>query len=254
MPGLFPAQRWAMIGWLHDPRLTPLALSPSPAWLWSPDAAQVLWANPIGAAVFGAPTPAALAIRTFERTHTAAAEVARIAPTLRAGGGARLERLRGFGAAMGGMLTCACARLTLPDGTSAVLIVALDRSGPELSIAQQVQRLLAACVEPVAVFGDDGILIAATPAARKLIGNKPSLDALGAQRARCSGKRQRSRRRRLGGRRDLDRSHPRSGGVDRRVRRQCRQARRHTGARTQARTRAPARAGSRNNCLRHCRS
>ena len=180
MPGLFPAQRWAMIGWLHDPRLTPLALSPSPAWLWSPDAAQVLWANPIGAAVFGAPTPAALAIRTFERTDTAAAEVARIAPTLRVGGGARLERLRGFGAAMGGMLTCACARLTLPDGTSAVLIVGLDRSGPELSIAQRVQRLLAACVDPVAVFGDDGILIAATPAARKLIGDKPSLDALGA--------------------------------------------------------------------------
>ena len=170
-----------MIGWLHDPRLTPLALSPTPAWLWSPDATQVLWANATGAAVFGAPTPAALAIRTFARTHTAAAEVARVAPTLRDDGGARLERLRGFGAAMGGMLTCACARLTLPDGTPAVLIVALDRSGPDLSIAQRVRRLLAACVEPVAVFGDDGVLIEATPAARKLIGDKPSLDALGAR-------------------------------------------------------------------------
>jgi PAS domain S-box-containing protein len=168
-----------MIGWLHDPRLTPLALSPSPAWLWSPDAAQVLWANPTGAAVLGAPTPAALAILIFERTHTAAAEVARVAPTLRDDGAARLERLRGFGAALGAMLTCACARLTLPDGTSAVLIAALDRSGPELSIAQRVQRLLAACVEPVAVFGDDGVLIAATPAARKLIGDKASLDTLG---------------------------------------------------------------------------
>ena len=94
---------------------------------------------------------------------------------------ARLERLRGFGAAMGGRLTCACARLTLADGTPAVLIAALDRSGPDLSTAQRVRRLLAACVEPVAVFGDDGVLIDATPAARKLIGDKPSLDALGAR-------------------------------------------------------------------------
>ncbi len=43
-----------------------------------------------------------------------------------------------------------------------------------------MSRLLAACVEPVAVFGDDGALIGATPPARRLIGDRTSLDALDA--------------------------------------------------------------------------
>src|SRR5262249_7344890 len=151
--------------------LKPLALSPSPVWLWSTGAAQrVLWANPPGAAMFGAPTPAALSVRSFDHQHVAATEVARVAATLRPDGGTRLERLRGFGAAMGGLLTCACTRITLADGTSAVLITALERGGPDLSLAQRVARLLAACVDPVAVFDDDGELIGATAAARRLIG------------------------------------------------------------------------------------
>lgn len=180
MPGPLPAQRWAMTGWLHDPRLRPLALSPSPAWLWSPDATQVLWANPTGAAMFGAPTPAALVIRSFDRTHTAAAEIARVATTLRGDGAVRLERLRGFGAALGRMLTCACSRIALADGTNAVLVAAVERGGPDLSLQERAIRLLAANVEPVAVFGDDGALIGATAAARRLIGDKQSLDDLAA--------------------------------------------------------------------------
>jgi PAS domain S-box-containing protein len=180
MPGLLPAQRWAMIGWLHDPRLRPLALRPAPAWLWSPDATQVLWANPVGAAVFGAPTPAALSIRSFDRTHTAAAEVARIAPAMRDDGAVRLERMRGFGAALGRMLTCACSRITLADGTKAVLIAAAETVGHHFSLQDRVTRLLAAHVEPLAVFGDDGMLIGATMAARRVIGDTRSLDDLAA--------------------------------------------------------------------------
>ena len=181
MPVL-PAQRYAMNGllWLHDARLKPLALSSSPAWLWSQDATHIVWANPVGAAMFGAPTPAALSVHTFTREQTAAAEVARIAATLRPDGAVRLERLRGFGAGMGRLVTCACSRVTLADGSSAVLIAALERGGPDLSLAQRVSRLLAACVEPVAVFGDDGALIGATPTARRLIGDRTSLDALDA--------------------------------------------------------------------------
>ncbi len=114
------------------------------------------------------------------REQTAAAEVARIAATLRPDGAVRLERLRGFGAGMGRLVTCACSRVTLADGSSAVLIAALERGGPDLSLAQRVSRLLAACVEPVAVFGDDGALIGATPTARRLIGDRTSLDALDA--------------------------------------------------------------------------
>ena len=151
-----------MLVWLYDPRLRPLALRPSPAWLWSLDATHVLWANPTGAAIFGAPTPAALSVRTFDRTQRAAAEVARIADTLRSDGAVRLERLRGFGAAMGRPLTCACSRITLADGATGVLIAAVERVGPDLSLAERVARLLAANVEPVAVFDNDGALIGAT--------------------------------------------------------------------------------------------
>src|SRR5262245_55741752 len=41
--GPLAGQRWAMIGWLYDPRLRPLALRPLPAWLWSLDATHVRW-------------------------------------------------------------------------------------------------------------------------------------------------------------------------------------------------------------------
>src|SRR5262249_43987481 len=133
----------------------------------------------IGAAIFGAPTPAALSVRTFERTQTAVAEVARIAATLRSDGTVRLERLRGFGATMGRPLTCACACITLADGAPAVLIAAAERAGPELSLAERVARLLAASVEPIAVFDQDGALIGASAAARGLTGERPSLYALG---------------------------------------------------------------------------
>ncbi len=81
---------------------------------------------------------------------------------------------------MGALLTCACSRVTLADGSPAILIAALDRGGPDLSLKERVSRLLAACVEPVAVFGDDGVLIGATPAARRLIGDRTTLDLLGA--------------------------------------------------------------------------
>jgi PAS domain S-box-containing protein len=183
MPVPLPAHGWAMVGllWLHDARLKPLALSPLPAWLWSPGATQVLWANPTAAAMFGAPTPAALAVRSFDRAQTAAAEVARLAETLQPDGVARLERLRGFGAGIGRTLTCSCSRVTLADGSGAVLIAAIERSGPDLLLKQRVSRLLAAGVEPVAVFGDDGALIGATWPARRLIGDRMSLDSLGAR-------------------------------------------------------------------------
>ena len=139
----------------------------------------MLWSNPTGAAIFGAPTPAALSVRTFGRAQRAAAEVARIADALRSDGAVRLERLRGFGAAMGRPLTCACARITLADGAMGVLIAAVDRVGPELSLAERVARLLAANVEPVAVFDDDGALIGATAAARRSIDENVSLGAVG---------------------------------------------------------------------------
>src|SRR2546429_231201 len=58
--------------WLRDPRLAPLALGPWPAWAWSLDGARLLFANPTGAAIFGAETPAALAACRFEGSDVAA--------------------------------------------------------------------------------------------------------------------------------------------------------------------------------------
>ena len=44
-----------------DPRLAVHAASPLPAWLWSTDGMRILWANPVGARVFGAADAAVLA-------------------------------------------------------------------------------------------------------------------------------------------------------------------------------------------------
>src|SRR3954463_13601802 len=99
--------------WLRGPRLRPLALAPMPAWLWSPDASRVLWANPTGAAILGAASPAALGSRSFDGGQPTAAQVAQLATALPANGEARIERLRGFGAGIGRTLACSCSRLVL---------------------------------------------------------------------------------------------------------------------------------------------
>ena len=87
--------------YLREPQLAAHALNPAPVWLWSADADRILWANPTGAAIFDAPSPGAIAARTFEPRHTAAVQIARLAGTLPQGGAPRLERLRGFGASFG---------------------------------------------------------------------------------------------------------------------------------------------------------
>ena len=83
--------------WLRDQRLAPLAVSAFPAWLWSVDGAHILWANPTGAAMFGADPAMALAARKFDPGEPAALQVAELAATLKPGDVPRIERLRGFG-------------------------------------------------------------------------------------------------------------------------------------------------------------
>jgi len=39
-------------GWLNDPRLATHALSPVAVWLWGVKPTHIVWANPVGAAVF----------------------------------------------------------------------------------------------------------------------------------------------------------------------------------------------------------
>ena len=166
--------------WLHEPRLRALALLRTPAWLWSLDASKVLWANPTGAAIFGAATPSALAARSFDLGQPTAAQVARLTKQLPLDGTERTEQLLGFGAGIGRALACACSRVALADGTAGILVAAADRAGPDLLINERVTRLLAGGGEPIAIFTDDGTLIAATPSAQEHLGSNTSLASLGA--------------------------------------------------------------------------
>src|SRR6202044_3052167 len=67
---------------LRDPRLAALATSAWPAWLWSADASQIVWANAVGAALFGAADTITLATRRFDVKNPAAAQIIRLAATL----------------------------------------------------------------------------------------------------------------------------------------------------------------------------
>ena len=165
---------------LRDGRLAPVATSAFPAWLWRTDGTHIVWANATGAAIFGAPTSATIRSRQFTRDEPAAAQIARIAATLAPAASPRLERLRGFGAGVGRALTCACSHILLGDGTAALLVVALERAGPDLPLGERVARLLAGALEPIASFSADGQLLAATESARAHLRDATSLAAIGA--------------------------------------------------------------------------
>src|SRR5262245_56019150 len=166
--------------WLRDPRLAPLALGPWPAWAWSLDGTRILFANPAGAAIFGAGTPAALEACGFEGSDVAA-QITRLATTLPADNASRFERLRGFGAGLERTLTCRCARTQLSDGTDTILIAATEQAGPELSLAERVAYLLADTEAPVAAFAPDGTLIEATAGAQALLAGARTLAELDAE-------------------------------------------------------------------------
>jgi PAS domain S-box-containing protein len=163
---------------LRDGRLAPLATSALPAWLWSTDGNRILWANAAGAAVFGAPTSVEIGSRQFTRSELAPGQIARVAATLSPGAAPRLERLRGFGAGIGRALTCTCSLILLSDDTPAILVVALERAGPNLPLGERVARLLAGGREPIAAFSAEGLLIAATPGAHAYLHGATSLAAI----------------------------------------------------------------------------
>ena len=167
---------------LIDPRLAAHALSPTPVWLWSTDATCVLWSNPTAAAIFDAASPAKLSAVRFKPTHAAAAQIVRLAGTLPQGGAPRLERLRGYGANLGGTLICLCSRIALADNSAAILVVSTERAGKDLSLPDRAQRLLTDMDRPSAIFTADGELIEAVPAARQRLGDKRDLIALGAEK------------------------------------------------------------------------
>jgi PAS domain S-box-containing protein len=153
-----------------DPRLAVHATSTFPAWLWSIDGRRVLWANPVGAQVFGAANPATLAGKTFGPADSHRRQIAQLAHRLPPTGAIRLERLRGFGASLGTLMTCGCARLDFADGAEGVLIVAAQPVGRVMPLVERLQRLVEGIDTPMAAFARDGMLVGANDAARSLPG------------------------------------------------------------------------------------
>ena len=168
---------------VSDPRLAVHATSALPAWLWSTDGSRILWANPAGAELFGAADGAELASKAFGPADAQRRQVAQLAPRLPANGMTRLQRLRGFGARPGMLITCACTRLAFFDGSFGVLIAPVEGAGSNLPLHERLQRLVAHLAAPVAVFSCDGALTAASETARLLPGFD-SLDQAGLDEAR----------------------------------------------------------------------
>ena len=160
-----------------DPRLAVHATSPLPAWLWSIDGTRVLWANPVGARLFGAAHATALADRTFGPADSHRRQVARLARRLTPNGAIRLERLRGFGARLGMLMTCACARLDFADGSSGVLVTAMDPTQRAMPLVERLHRLVEGARVPMAAFAPDGLFVGASEAARSLLGFRDLGDA-----------------------------------------------------------------------------
>lgn len=162
---------------MGDARLAVHAAGSLPAWLWMPDGTRVLWANPVGAQLFGARNTAVLSEKIFGPADPHRRQIAQLATRLPADGRMRLERLRGFGAALGRLVTCACSRLVLADGTAAVLIVAAEGVGRTMPLAERLQRLVEDSEMPMASFGRDGLFVGASKAARAMAAFRSLSDA-----------------------------------------------------------------------------
>ena len=91
---------------IRDPRLAVYATSSMPAWLWSADGTRILWSNHVGAKILGARNPAVLAAKAIGPAEPHRRQVMQLASQLAQSGAPRMERLRGFGAALGQLQTC----------------------------------------------------------------------------------------------------------------------------------------------------
>ncbi|MBN8975643.1 MAG: PAS domain S-box protein [Rhizobiales bacterium] len=156
---------------VHDARLAVHATSASPAWLWTPDGARLLWANPVGVAMLGAADAETLAARTFSPADQQRRQVAQLAARLLPEMPPRLERLRGFGAPLGSLVTCICTRLPFADGENGILIVAAATMGRTMPLDERLRRIVKTATTPMAAFMQDGRLAGASETARPLLGS-----------------------------------------------------------------------------------
>jgi PAS domain S-box-containing protein len=172
-----------------DPRLAVHATSALPAWLWSVDGVSILWANPVGAKLFGAANGAILAKKTFGPADAHRRQVAQIAGRLLPSGAVRLERLRGFGVPLGALVTCSCARLEFADARHGILIAATEPVGRPMPLVERLQRLVEGIDTPIAAFARDGMFVGASDAARPLLGFR-NLSEAGLEAARSDALKQ----------------------------------------------------------------
>ena len=127
---------------IGDQRLAVHATSALPAWLWSIDGTRVLWANPVGASLFGAANSTALAARIFGPADQHRRQAAQLVRRLPPSGAIRLERLRGFGAPLGALVTCGCARLDFADGSHGILVAAAEPIGRAMPLVERREAAL----------------------------------------------------------------------------------------------------------------
>ncbi|HLZ02812.1 MAG TPA: PAS domain-containing protein [Bradyrhizobium sp.] len=162
---------------IGDPRLAPYATSVQPTWLWSTDGHHVLWANPAGAVAFGVANAAEFATKTFGPADSHRRQITQLAGLLPLNGSTRLERLRGFGARPGMLMTCGCARLGFPDGSHGILIHAVETTARVMALEERLRRLVEGQDAAVAAFDRNGVLLDASEAARPLVGFRNLTDA-----------------------------------------------------------------------------
>ena len=155
---------------IRDPRLAVHATSSLPAWVWSLNGARILWTNTIGARLFGERSAAALAEKTIGPADPRRRQAAQLAARLSPSGAPRLERLRGFGAPLGRLLTCSCARLTFADGTVGILIAAADPVGRPMPLTERLAHLVDSITMPAMTFTPNGALAGANEAAKNFPG------------------------------------------------------------------------------------
>ena len=173
-----------------DPRLAVHATSIRPAWLWSVDGTRVLWANPVGAKLFGAANGGALTERRFGPADPHRRQVAQLSGRLPLSDAFRLERLRGFGSALGMLVTCGCARLEFADGNHGILIAAAESVGRPMPLLDRLRRLVEGIEQPIAAFTRDGMFVGASEAAHPLLGSLSNLSEAGLDDARDNALRQ----------------------------------------------------------------
>ncbi len=162
--------------YLHDAQIAPRAAGHLPIWLWSTDGGQILFANAVGAAIFGGDNVAAALESRFDSSQMAATQIVRLNATL--SHAPRLEKLRGFGAGFGRALLCLCSRVSF-GAQYAVLVVAAEPAGPNLSLHERIRRLIDGWDIPLAAFAaDDGALIHANENAVSLLAERKALSEL----------------------------------------------------------------------------